>query len=139
MYGILVGQFGIPHSDQEFLGSKYVESRNIRIQNTSVRGLHAMPMEVPNIQTNDGSFVQGPARDLFRLFGFKNGVTFQNYRAFNFQLFFVATTSSISKNSRPIILKIYTVKIHIFPRDGFLVHAQQGRAYRAFYFMNKEV
>ena len=85
MYGILVGQFGIPHSEQEFLGSKYVESRNIRIQNTSVRGLHAMPMEVPNIQTNDGSFVQGPVRDLFRLFGFKNGITFQSYIAFNFK------------------------------------------------------
>ena len=66
VYGILIGKLGIPHPDQDFMGSRYVESKNIKIQKTRVKGLHAMPMEIPNIQTNDGTMVQGPARDLFR-------------------------------------------------------------------------
>ena len=66
VYGILIGKLGIPHPDQDFMGSRYVESKNIKIQKTHVKGLHAMPMEIPNIQTNDGTMVQGPARDLFR-------------------------------------------------------------------------
>ena len=66
VYGILISKLGIPHPDQDFMGKRHVESKNIKIQKTRVQGLHAMPMEIPNIQTNDGTMVQGPARDLFR-------------------------------------------------------------------------
>ena len=62
----MISKLGIPHPDQDFMGKRHVESKNIKIQKTRVQGLHAMPMEIPNIQTNDGTMVQGPARDLFR-------------------------------------------------------------------------
>ena len=38
------------------MGKRHVESKNIKIQKTRVQGLHAMPMEIPNIQTNDGTY-----------------------------------------------------------------------------------
>jgi hypothetical protein len=58
VYGILINQLGLPHSDQEYLGNKHAESRNVLIENVKVKGLYATPIEVPHLQTNDGTRVQ---------------------------------------------------------------------------------
>lgn len=65
VYGILINQLGVPHSDQNFRGGMFAEAKNIKVANTKVVGLHARPKEVPSLQTNDGSWIQGPHRDLF--------------------------------------------------------------------------
>ena len=58
----------MPHPDQNFVGAENSETGNIRIIKTRVSGLHAHTLEVPALMTNDGSWVQGPVRDLFRIF-----------------------------------------------------------------------
>jgi len=45
-----------------------VQSRDVIIRNTVVTNLSIAPVEVPGLQTADGTFVQGIARDLIRIF-----------------------------------------------------------------------
>ena len=48
---------------------------------------------------------------------------------------FICITGAIKTNSSYIAF----CATHVVTRDGFLEHAPQGRACRAFYFMNKGV
>lgn len=63
VYGVLLNRRGLPKTDENFLGSGR-ETANVRVRNLRVRGLRANPMEVAALATEDGTFLQGPVRDL---------------------------------------------------------------------------
>lgn len=66
-YGIFFNRRGLPTQDDNFVGAG-VESSNIVIRNVNILGLHASPVEVPSLMTEEGSHMQGPSRDIIRIF-----------------------------------------------------------------------
>lgn len=52
--------------DDNFVGAGR-ESENIQIKNVQIHGLHANPIEVPSLTTDEGAHMQGVARDLLRI------------------------------------------------------------------------
>ncbi|KAL3916668.1 MAG: hypothetical protein SGILL_005072 [Bacillariaceae sp.] len=65
-YGILINRRGVPTQDDNFVGAGR-ESENIQIKNVQIHGLHANPIEVPSLTTDEGAHMQGVARDLLRI------------------------------------------------------------------------
>ena len=71
LYGILINHLGVPGTDQNYYGAG-LESKDVAIRGTTVTGLSARPLEIPGVQTANGVFVQGPARDVLRIFDVVN-------------------------------------------------------------------
>lgn len=65
-YGIFLNRRGLPQTDENFLGAGR-ESSSVVISNVNIHGLSAHPIEVPSLMTEEGSHMQGPARDLLRI------------------------------------------------------------------------
>lgn len=65
-YGILLNRRGTPTTDDNFVGAGR-ESANIAIKDVKIHGLHANPIEVPSLMTDEGAHMQGVARDLLRI------------------------------------------------------------------------
>jgi hypothetical protein len=65
-YGIFFNRFGVPVTDDNFNGAG-AETANITIRNTKIHGLHANPVEVVSLMTEEGAHMQGPARDLLHI------------------------------------------------------------------------
>ena len=56
----------MPTTDENFHGSGR-ETMDIKMRNVTIHGLHANPVEVAALMTEEGAFMQGPARDLIRI------------------------------------------------------------------------
>lgn len=67
VYGILLNRRGVPTTDDNFNGAGR-ESKHIEISDVKIHGLSANPIEVPSLMTDAGSHIQGPARDLLRIY-----------------------------------------------------------------------
>lgn len=52
--------------DDNFVGAGR-ESSNITIDDVKIHGLHANPIEIPSLITDEGAHMQGVARDLLRI------------------------------------------------------------------------
>lgn len=65
-YGIFFNRRGTPETDENFFGAGR-ETSNIRLNRVTVEGLAAAPFEVASLMTEEGSHMQGPARDLIRI------------------------------------------------------------------------
>lgn len=67
LYGIVLNRLGFPATDENFFGAGR-ETEEINLRNLKITGLHAAPLEVAALMTEDHTFMQGPARDLIRIF-----------------------------------------------------------------------
>lgn len=67
LYGIVLNRFGFPETDENFFGAGR-ETEDVNLRNIKITGLHAAPLEVAALITKDQTFMQGPARDLIRIF-----------------------------------------------------------------------
>eukprot|EP00755_Sulcionema_specki_P025104 Sspe_Gene.15544::Locus_5410_Transcript_1_1_Confidence_1.000_Length_3642::g.15544::m.15544 len=67
VYGLFFNKVGVSDIDDNHYKAG-TEARNIAVWNTKVVGLHASPLEVPNLVTQSGHHIQGPARDVLRIF-----------------------------------------------------------------------
>lgn len=56
-YGILINRRGTPSQDDNFVGAGR-ESSDITISNVKIHGLHANPLEVPSLMTEQGTHMQ---------------------------------------------------------------------------------
>lgn len=65
-YGIFFGREGMPNQDDNFNGAGK-EAASISVSKVSIKGLHANPLEVPSLVTEEGAHIQGPARDVLRI------------------------------------------------------------------------
>jgi len=66
-YGIFFNRRGVPAQDDNFNGAG-AETYNIVVRDTQIRGLHANPVEVVSLMTEEGTHMQGPSRDLLRVY-----------------------------------------------------------------------
>jgi hypothetical protein len=67
IYGIFFNRLGLPETDENFHGAGR-ETQNIVLEDIKVHGLHINPIEVAALMTEEGAFMQGPARDLLRIY-----------------------------------------------------------------------
>jgi hypothetical protein len=67
IYGIFFNRLGLPETDENFNGAGR-ETQNIVLENINVHDLHINPIEVAALMTEEGAFMQGPARDLLRIY-----------------------------------------------------------------------
>lgn len=67
LYSIVLNRFGFPETDENFFGAGR-ETEDVNLRNIKITGLHAAPLEVTALMTEDQTFMQGPARDLIRIF-----------------------------------------------------------------------
>jgi hypothetical protein len=58
---------GASPRDDNFNGAG-AETANVVVSNVKIHGLHANPVEVPSLMTEEGAHMQGPARDLLRIY-----------------------------------------------------------------------
>jgi hypothetical protein len=66
-YGIYLNRRGTPETDDDFNGAG-VESADVVIKNVKIQGLHANPVEVMSLMTEEGTHMQGASRDLLRIY-----------------------------------------------------------------------
>ena len=62
VYGIILNRLGFPETN----GKR--QSEGIIINNVEISNLHANPIEIPALMTEENVFMQGPARDLIRIY-----------------------------------------------------------------------
>lgn len=67
IYGILLNRLGMPETDENFFGAGR-ETKDVDIVNVEISGLHASPVEVASLMTEENTFIQGVARDVIRIF-----------------------------------------------------------------------
>ena len=67
MYGIFLNRRGVPAQDDNFNGAGK-ETFDIQITDVLIHDMSANPIEVPSLMTEEGAQIQGPARDLLRIY-----------------------------------------------------------------------
>ena len=67
VYGIILNRLGFPTTDENFFGAGR-ETENIVLKNVEISNLHAKPIEIAALMTEEKAFIQGPARDLLHIY-----------------------------------------------------------------------